>query len=88
ATSYPNTLRSFLRERGIKSSIIDIRGSVEIAPSLNLADSVCDITQTGNSLIENGLRVIGKIFNSEAVVVKCPNLSRLRWQDFEESLTK
>jgi len=70
ATSYPNTLKSFLMKNGVKASVIDIRGSVEIAPSLNLADAVCDITQTGSSLKENKLRVIAKIFDSEAVVVK------------------
>lgn len=88
ATSYPNTLRSFLKNSGVTASVIDIRGSVEIAPSLNLADAVCDITQTGNSLRENDLRVIEKIFDSEAIVVKCPTSSRLRWEDFEKSLTK
>jgi len=88
ATSYPNTLKSFLKENGVKASVIDIRGSVEIAPSLNLADAVCDITQTGSSLKDNKLRVIAEIFDSEAVVVKCPLSSLVRWEDFVNSLIK
>ncbi len=85
ATSYPNTLRKFLLTRGINASVIDIRGSVEIAPVLNLADAVCDITQTGSTLKENGLEVIEKIFDSEAVLVKCP-ITNLN--NYEEVLFK
>ena len=88
ATSYPNTLKSFLVGNEVNASIIDIRGSVEIAPSLNLADSICDITQTGNSLKENGLNEICQLFQSEAVVVKCPMNSQLKWNDFKKLLTK
>ncbi|MFA6917898.1 MAG: ATP phosphoribosyltransferase [Candidatus Gracilibacteria bacterium] len=82
ATSYPRTLKKFLSENKINASIIDIRGSVEIAPSLNLADAICDITQTGTTLGKNKLRIIAKIFDSQAVVVGnfCPN--KQKWNDF------
>lgn len=88
ATSYPRTLRDFLSKNRINASVVDIRGSVEIAPSLNLADAVCDITQTGTSLKQNGLRIIANIFDSEAVVVRGLSASGLKWEEFENYLKK
>ena len=75
ATSYLNTLKNFLKEKGINASMIEIKGSVEICPFLNLSDAVCDITQTGATLEENGLKIIEKIMDSEAVLVQSPFFS-------------
>ena len=74
ATSYPNTLKEFLKEKGINASMIEINGSVEICPFLNLSDAICDITQTGRTLKENDLRIIEKIMDSEAVLIRNPFL--------------
>lgn len=74
ATSYPNILRKFLKKNGISASVIEIQGSVEICPNLNLSDAILDITQSGKTLEENGLKVLGKISDSSAVVIKNPNL--------------
>ncbi len=70
ATSYPNILQRYLGKQGVRASIITIQGSVEIAPELNLADAVCDITQTGNTLKEHNLRPLEIILKSEAVLIK------------------
>ena len=86
ATSYPRTLKKFLSEKKINASIVDIRGSVEIAPSLNLADAICDIVQTGSTLKKNNLRVIAKVFDSMAVIVSNPGLDKQKWGNFENSL--
>lgn len=72
ATSYPVTLERYLRQKGISAAIISLRGSVEIAPHLNLADAICDITQTGRTLKENGLNVLDKVLDSEAVLIESP----------------
>lgn len=69
ATSYPSTLKKYLSARGINAAIVEIKGSVELAPSLNLADAICDITQTGRTLAENGLEILDTVFESEAVLV-------------------
>ncbi len=74
ATSYPNTLRNFLKENSIKAEIHTISGSVEIAPNIGLADGICDIVSTGNTLFKNGLRETQVILNSEAVLVKSLDL--------------
>lgn len=70
ATSYPNTLNSFLQNNHINAEIHTISGSVEIAPNIGLADGVCDIVSSGNTLFKNGLKETQVILNSEAVLVK------------------
>ena len=72
ATSYPNSLRKFLQKQKINAAIIEIRGSVEIAPALGLADAICDLTQTGNTLKENSLKTIETLFDSMAVFIESP----------------
>jgi ATP phosphoribosyltransferase len=75
ATSYPNLLQSFLEEHGVQAHIHTISGSVEIAPSIGLADAICDIVSSGSTLISNGLREVERVFKSEAVLIASPHLS-------------
>lgn len=75
ATSYPKILGNFLAEKGIKADIHEISGSVEIAPSIGLADAVCDIVSSGSTLLSNGLKEVEQIFFSEAVLIGHQNLS-------------
>ncbi|WP_307448138.1 MULTISPECIES: ATP phosphoribosyltransferase [Chryseobacterium] len=70
ATSYPNTLKKFLDERGITADIHVISGSVEIAPNIGLADGICDIVSSGSTLFKNGLRETITLLQSEAVLAK------------------
>lgn len=75
ATSYPNTLQSFLDEYNIDAEIHVISGSVEIAPNIGLADGICDIVSSGSTLFKNGLVETQTILKSEAVLVKSASLS-------------
>jgi ATP phosphoribosyltransferase len=75
ATSYPFTLQSFLNKNNVKAEIHTISGSVEIAPNIGLADGICDIVSSGNTLFKNGLRETQVILKSEAVLVKSAKLS-------------
>lgn len=75
ATSYPNILRRFLDEHGVAAGIEVISGSVEIAPSIGLAEAVCDIVSTGSTLLTNGLREVEVVMRSQAVLVTHPALS-------------
>lgn len=70
ATSYPNSVRKYLQKEGVNADIHTISGSVEIAPSLNLADAVADIVSTGNTLFQNNLREVFPFLYSEAVLIK------------------
>jgi ATP phosphoribosyltransferase len=74
ATSYPNILRRFFAANDIKTEIHTISGSVEIAPSIGLADAVCDLVSSGSTLFTNGLREVATVMNSEAVLISRPNL--------------
>ena len=75
ATSYPNTVKNFLKENNIQTEIHVISGSVEIAPNIGLADGICDIVSSGSTLFKNGLRETVTILKSEAVLAKNKNLS-------------
>jgi ATP phosphoribosyltransferase len=69
ATSYPRLLGKYLQQNGVKAQIHEISGSVEIAPSIGLAEAVCDIVSSGSTLLSNGLKEVEVIFRSEAVMI-------------------
>ncbi len=69
ATSYPSTLRRFLTERGIQAEIVVLRGCVEIAPTLRVADAICDLVSSGSTLRTNQLRIIETVSKSQAVLI-------------------
>lgn len=75
ATSYPKILSNYLAEKGIQADIHEISGSVEIAPSIGLADAVCDIVSSGSTLLSNGLKEVEQIFFSEAVLIGHQNMA-------------
>jgi len=74
ATSYPKILGDFLTRNSIEADIHTISGSVEIAPSINLADAICDLVSSGSTLFTNGLREVETVMNSEAVLIARPKL--------------
>ena len=69
ATSYPHSLRRFLKKNRLGAAVVNIRGSVEAAPSIGLADAVCDLTQTGETLKANSLKVLAEVISSQAVLI-------------------
>lgn len=75
ATSYPETLKDFMRQNNITADIHEISGSVEIAPNIGLADGICDLVSTGGTLFNNGLKEVEVILKSEACLVANPDLS-------------
>ena len=75
ATSYPNTVKKYLIEKGINTEIHIINGSVEIAPNIGLADGICDIVSSGSTLFKNNLKEVAVLLESEAVLAISPNLS-------------
>jgi ATP phosphoribosyltransferase len=69
ATSHPRIAARALAERGVRAELVQVTGSVEISPRLGLADAIIDLVSTGSTLRTNGLRSIGTLFDSEAVLV-------------------
>lgn len=74
ATSYPKILGDYLKKEGIKAEIHEISGSVEIAPSIGLAEGIFDIVSSGSTLMMNGLKEVEEVFKSEAVLIGNKNL--------------
>jgi ATP phosphoribosyltransferase len=68
ATSYPNTVREYLRKKGVEADLHIINGSVEIAPNIGLADAICDIVSSGSTLFKNNLKEVEVMLKSEAVL--------------------
>ena len=75
ATSYPNTVKQFLKAQKIDADLHIINGSVEIAPNIGLADAICDIVSSGSTLFKNNLTEVVKILDSQAVLVQGAKLT-------------
>jgi len=72
ATSYPFTLESWLRERGVTADIVTLSGAVEIAPRLGRADLICDLVSTGSTLQANHLTEVETVLQSQALLIRTP----------------
>ena len=75
ATSYPNTVKEYFKKFNLTTDIHIISGSVEIAPSIGLADAICDIVSSGSTLFKNNLKEVEVMLNSEAVLAVSPTIS-------------
>ena len=62
ATSYPEILKAYLAEKGVKADLHVISGSVEIAPGIGLADAIFDIVSSGSTLVSNQLKEVEVVF--------------------------
>ena len=70
ATTYPGVTRDFLKKRGIDARMVEMKGAVELAPSIGVAESICDLVSSGATLEANGLDAFETILESEAVLIQ------------------
>jgi ATP phosphoribosyltransferase len=68
ATSYPGLLNEWLKTQDVNATVVTLAGSVEIAPKLGTADAICDLVQSGGTLVANQLRETEVLLESEAVL--------------------
>jgi ATP phosphoribosyltransferase len=61
ATKYPRLAEQFFDQTGHEAEIIEVKGSVELAPLVGLADGIVDLVDTGRTLADNGLEVRAEI---------------------------
>jgi ATP phosphoribosyltransferase len=87
ATSHPNVTRRFFAEQGIPVEVISLSGAVEVAPRLGLADAIVDLVSTGSTLAMNGLRAIGDLLASEAILLANPQAVRQRPEELDGIVT-
>jgi ATP phosphoribosyltransferase len=69
ATAYPISTRAALAEAGVEAELVPVSGSVEAAPRLGLSEAIVDLVSTGSTASVNGLRRIGRLLSSEAVLI-------------------
>ena len=69
ATAYPASTRAALGALGVNAELVPVSGSVEAAPRLGLADAIADLVSTGSTASANGLRLLGPLLESQAVLV-------------------
>jgi len=76
ATSFPNLLKKFLTENKINAEIVEISGSVEITPSLGVADLIFDLVSTGNTLKFNKLKKSFDVYSFQSVLIANKDISQ------------
>jgi len=69
ATAYPVSTRVCLKRLGIDAELVPVSGSVEAAPRLGLSDAIVDLVSTGSTASANGLRLLGSLLESQAVLI-------------------
>lgn len=87
ATSFPNLTADFFRRRGVNAEIINLKGSVELAPLVGLADLIVDLVESGDTLRANGLVEIRTILESQAVLIANRAAYRLKSDAIQHILT-
>ena len=70
ATTYPGVLGQYLKEQNIDATAVEMKGAVELAPSIGIAESICDLVSSGATLEANGLTAFETILKSEAVLIQ------------------
>ncbi len=78
ASKYPNITREYLQRRGITADVIKLSGAIELGPLTGLCDRIVDITETGETLRQNGLVEIDTIMTISSRLVVNPASLKLR----------
>jgi ATP phosphoribosyltransferase len=78
ATKYPRVAQRHFAESGRQAEIVEVKGSVELAPLTGLVDGIVDLTATGGTLRENQLRVVEEIGVSSARLIANPVAHKLK----------
>ena len=81
ATKFPNTARRYFDTLGRQAEIIELHGSVELAPLVGLAECIVDLSATGTTLRENDLVVLDEISYSTARLIANRGAYRLRHRE-------
>jgi ATP phosphoribosyltransferase len=78
ATKYPRIASRYLEDTGRQAEIVEVKGSVELAPLTGLVEAIVDLTATGTTLRENGLVVREEIITSTARLIANPVAHKLK----------
>jgi ATP phosphoribosyltransferase len=81
ATKFPDTARRYFERMGRQAEVIELHGSIELAPLVGLAECIVDLTATGTTLRENDLVELDEISTSTARLISNRGAYRLRHQE-------
>jgi ATP phosphoribosyltransferase len=88
ATKYPRIAARHFERTGRQAEIVEVKGSVELAPLTGLAEGIVDLTATGTTLRENGLVVREEILASTARLIANPVAHKLRAAEVDDLVTR
>ena len=88
ATKYPRTANHYFEETGRQAEIVEVKGSVELAPLTGLVEGIVDLTATGTTLRENGLVIREELFESTARLIANPVAHKLKAAAIDEMVEK
>jgi ATP phosphoribosyltransferase len=88
ASKYPRLTRRYLERRGLTAEIIKLSGSVELGPLTGLSDRIVDLVETGETLRQNGLRVVDTVMEVSARLVVNPASLKLRAREISPLLER
>jgi ATP phosphoribosyltransferase len=77
ATKYPRITREYLQRKGLTAEVIKLSGAIELGPLTGLCDRIVDITQTGETLRQNGLTIIDTVCDVSSRLVVNPAALKL-----------
>ena len=78
ATKYPRVAARYFQDTGRQAEIVEVKGSVELAPLTGLSEGIVDLTATGHTLRENGLVVREEIAHCTARRIANPVAHKLK----------
>jgi ATP phosphoribosyltransferase len=84
ATKYPRATTGYFQETGRRAEVVEVKGSVELAPLVGLADGIVDLVDTGRTLADNDLEVREEITTSTARLVANRVAHKLRAAEVDE----
>jgi ATP phosphoribosyltransferase len=88
ATKYPRIAERHFSETGRQAEIVEVKGSVELAPLTGLVDGIVDLTATGTTLAENGLREVEEIEVCTARLIANPVAHKLKAEQIDAIVGK
>jgi len=88
ATKYPRTATAYFERMGRQAEVIEVKGSVELAPLVGLADGIVDLVDSGRTLAENGLEIVDEIAVSTARLVANRVAHKLRAGEVDEMVDR
>ena len=88
ATKYPRIAAAYFERTGRQAEIVEVKGSVELAPLTGLVEGIVDLTATGTTLRENGLVIREELFASTARLIANPVAHKLKAQAIDDVLRR